>query len=105
MIDYLTMITDNYIQLRTDFINIYVYILKEPRTDPLKQLSYSRKKMDSCSRGMVSLGPDDIKTVSCTRAYPSTGFLSKRCYGILDGLVQSPAENRTDNWFCFQKVK
>lgn len=105
MIDYLTQITKDYIQIRTSFIDLTTEFLKDNRTDPLKELSYARNSMNACSTRMVRLGTEKVKTVDCTIAYPNTGFLNERCYGILDGLIKNPPEDQTDDWFCCQKVQ
>ncbi|MDD5016175.1 MAG: hypothetical protein PHW73_13955, partial [Atribacterota bacterium] len=104
MINYMTQLINDYVTMKKAFINITISLLKDGRTDPLKELTYSRDMMDSCGRQTTQRGIDYAKTLSCTIAYPSTGFLSQRCYGILNGVVQRPSIDSTDNWFCCQKV-
>lgn len=105
MIDYLEQISKDYEQMRIAFINAYIYLAKEPRTDPLKELSYARQKMSSCGQQMVQFGVDKLNTISCTLAYPGTSFLKESCYGVTQGAVQTPAKDQTDNWFCCRKEK
>ncbi len=100
MIDYLTKVSENYQKIRMAFIDFDVAVIKEGRTDPLKELTYSRKQMDACGQQSVQLGNDAVGTISCSMAYPGTGYLDKRCYGILDGSVKNPPQAQTDNWFC-----
>jgi len=98
--DYLARISENYQKIRMAFIAFDITLAKEGRTDPLKELTYSRKQMDSCGQQSVLLGSDAVGTISCSAAYPGTGYLDKRCYGILDGSVKNPPQDQTDNWFC-----
>lgn len=105
MINYLEQISKDYEQMRTAFINTYINFLKEPRTDPLKELSYARQKMSSCSQQMVQFGADKVNTISCTLAYPGTSFLKESCYGVVEGAIQKPPKDQTDNWFCCRKEK
>lgn len=85
----------------TDF---YKFTAVDARTDVLKGLSYSRKTMNECSQRAVELGKDIVQTFSCTKAYRGISALEKRCYGIFDGQVQNPPEDRTDNWFCLKTL-
>jgi len=82
----------------------YKFVIIDGRTDILKELSYSRKQMDSCSQQAVKLGKDAVQAFSCTKAYRGTSTLQKRCYGIYDGQLKTPSESRTDNWFCLKTL-
>ncbi|MBI1866541.1 MAG: hypothetical protein HY005_02270 [Candidatus Staskawiczbacteria bacterium] len=82
----------------------YEFITVDERTDVLKELSYSRKKMNECSQQAVKLGKDTVQTFNCTNAYRGVSALQKRCYGIYDGQVKTPSEDKTDNWFCLKTL-
>lgn len=101
MIEYLTKISELYKNIRQSFIDFYIYSMLEERTDILKELTYSRKEMNSCSQQLVKKGEETTKTISCTRAY-GNNFLNKRCYGLLEGKIIN--EDLTDNWFCCKEA-
>jgi hypothetical protein len=101
MIDYLSEISDLYKKIRQGFIDFYVYFVSEEETDILKELTYSRKEMNSCSQQVVKKGEETTKTISCTRAYENN-FIDKRCYGFLEGQIKN--EELTDNWFCCKEA-
>lgn len=94
----------HYQGVKNAFEELKSFILEGGRSEILKTLVYSRKKMDQCSEETSSLGNIAVKPLSCTWAYTGTGILQKRCYGILEGLVRNPPESLMDNWFCCQKV-
>lgn len=71
----------------------------EKRSDVLKELIYSRKKMDEYSALTAEYGSQAKKLLSCRGAYLGTHILKKRCYGTLEGTVRNPSEILLDNWF------
>ena len=83
-------------QMRENYVNLLIMSLKDGRTDPVKDLNYARDSMSNCSTDMVDLGKDNVKTLSCNRAYPSSSFLDSRCYGILNGEIYSGKESSKD---------
>lgn len=101
MIDYLSKIAGLHEKIRQSFIDFYIYFILEERTEVLKELTYSRKEMNSCSQQVVKKGEETTKTINCTRAY-GNNFINKRCYGILDGQIKN--EGLTDNWFCCKEA-
>ena len=94
----------HYSKVYEAFRIFYKFVVVDARTDILKELSYSRKKMDQCSQQSVKLGKDVIQTFSCTNAYRGISALQERCYGIYDGQVKTPPEDKTDNWFCLKTL-
>jgi len=86
-----------YIDMSNSIKDFMVFILPERRSDIIKKLSYSRKKMDECSQLLVELGADVVKTLSCSRSYGGSGFTEDMCYGYMK-------QNLTENWFCIKRV-
>jgi len=131
-VDYLSQIWNRYKEFKKDFIDFNKYILKEPRSDIMKELTYSRQNMNTCSQTTNSYG-GETKIFDCTRAKDelinpiATYKLTKEqlftlthsneinlgsitsldgyCYGKNLGEAVIPAKNLdlTDNWFCCQQ--
>lgn len=87
-------------------------MLNDPRSDVLKELTYSREKTNECSVKNSAFA-QDTKMINCTRAVHElippirtykTIFNNKPmegCYGESWGADLS--KTMTDNWFCCQK--
>lgn len=113
IIDYLSEIWNAYRQLKIDFINFYTYMLQEPRSDIIKELSYSRDTTNQCSLVSSAYGTQ-TRLLSCTRIKDEivspinegkVMFKGKKyevgCYGAdLGKLIKQPL---IDNWFCCQE--
>ncbi len=76
----------------------------EERSEILKKLIYSRKKVDECSKSLDEFGKETIRFQSCERTWGGMNLLEQRCYGKLEGSTQEPPKDLTDNWFCCQRV-
>ena len=81
------------------------------RTDVLKELSYSRKKMSEVSTAQTSFG-DEVKVLNCERAKDhiispiidgktklDSRDIKDYCYGKVLGKVLGTPEPMADNWF------
>jgi hypothetical protein len=123
MLDFETELWDDYKQLEGDFINFYTTIIKEPRSDIMKELTYSRKQTDSCS--LVNSTNDlSSRLFDCTRVEDelmppinngeitfNNGSVNETiagyCYGKELGKILTSPLDLTDDWFCcneFQNV-
>jgi hypothetical protein len=96
-----------------DYINIFTSMLKEPRSDIMKELTYSRQMTNKCSVTQNNFG-NQARMLSCTRAedekIPSilngSAIVDNRtydhyCYGTALGNLRN--QSLTDNWFCCQE--
>ncbi|MCX6741523.1 MAG: hypothetical protein NTY61_03955, partial [Candidatus Parcubacteria bacterium] len=113
--DYLAVLWDYYRQFKLDFIGFYTAMLKEPRSDIMKELTYSRKTTNNCSVTSNSSGSKN-RLLDCTRVEDelisptTTGqtiingeAINSYCYGKeLGKLFDTPL---TDNWFCCQQYQ
>ena len=132
MIDYLSQIWNSYKQFKEDYIDFDAYMLKEPRSDILKELTYSRQATDDCSYTTKAYQAE-TRVLDCTTAKhqlisPIVGnkitkdylsvlthsnqinlgsltTLDNYCYGKNLGQVVVPSKDLdlTDNWFCCDK--
>lgn len=106
VIDYLSQIWNDYRQFKQSYIAFYMVMATEPRSDIIKELTYSRSQTNKCSLVRNNYGTNS-RLLSCTRAEdevmpPIIGgdiiYNSEKvksyCYGKnLDASL-------TDNWFC-----
>ncbi len=110
---YISVLWDYYKEFKEDFIDFYVDKLKEPRSDIMKELTYSREKTNSCSLKSSAYGYNTI-SLNCTRAQdeivpPMNGDqlmynnqkIDNYCYGEQLGKIFN--EDLTDNWFCCEE--
>jgi hypothetical protein len=117
-LDYHSQLWNLYQQFQNDFISFDTNIIAEPRSDIMKELTYSRQTTNSCSLTNTVYGSTGINSgtrlLSCTRAEdeltppinndkinfagkPWTGY----CYGQKLGALNNTS--LTDNWFCCQE--
>jgi len=99
-------------------INDYIlFVNASKRSDILKELDYSRNKMDQCSVTSLTYGTD-TKTLNCQRTEheiippikPTEGtqtiikgeYIKNHCYGATAGKI-SGNSSLMDNWFCCQE--
>ena len=100
-----------YNQVNNGQKTIYIFILKEGRSDILKELSYSRKKMNEASTVQSAFGKE-AKILSCERVQDeiispikegktSMGnkTIKSYCYGKNLGKILKTPEPMADNWF------
>lgn len=112
---------------KDNFVNFYVSMVKEPRSDILKKLTYSRQTMNDCSLVGSAYGPS-TRLLSCTRVEDELvspintrqmnfgyethdGYkewsLDGYCYGkgLNDLFDDQDLVNGgfSDNWFCAQE--
>lgn len=113
IVDYLSELWNDYRKFKLDFIDLYTDMLKEPRSDIMKELTYSRQMTDSCSLINSAYGAE-ARLLSCTRARDElippindgqiildNETFENYCYGQdLGKLLDRPL---MDNWFCCQE--
>lgn len=111
--DYLIDLWNKYKQFKNDFVDFSSYILKEPRSDIIKQLTYSRETKNTCSLTASAYG-EEARLLNCTRVKDeiispvNTGEIlyngravNVGCYGKDLGVVIN--KPLTDNWFCCEQ--
>ena len=109
VVDYLSQIWNNYRQFKLNFIDFYITTTTEPRSDIVKELTYSRSQINKCSLERNIYGTRS-RLLSCTRVedeiiLPAVegpvilggGKVDGYCYG------KNLDQNLTDNWFCCQE--
>jgi hypothetical protein len=104
----LSSVWNSYRDLKIGFIDFDIKMIKEPRSDIMKELTYSRKQTDTCSTlgNIYGSGP---RLLSCSRVEDElippinpgainfrSQNISDYCYGIRLN------ESLTDNWYCCQ---
>jgi hypothetical protein len=115
LIEFLYGIWDSIAPLKNDYIDFYVKMAKEERSNILKQLTYSRKSAKQCQTDQNRMEKKNSRLISCTKAHDEkinnimdgdVTFLKgdqyqtvpNNCYGEQIGSAyQTPL---TDNWFC-----
>ena len=115
VVDYLSQFWNYYKQFKSDSTDFYTYMLTEPRSDILKELTYSRQAANNCSKTYSASGIE-TRLLSCTRvedelvdpANSSNMLFNNKtlpgyCYGIELGKYSNSSLSYTDNWFCAQK--
>ena len=116
MIDYLVKIWNDSANLKSGYVTFYTSMLQEPRSDILKELTYSRKQINACSLTSAAYGTAvSTRMLDCTRVENEIispintqkitydGIPAEGCYGSgLDIYSQTPL---TDNWFCCQEYR
>jgi len=111
--DYLSILWWDYEQLISYSTKFYTYMLKEPRSDIMKELTYSRKTTNECSLTSSAYGID-TRLLSCTRvedeliAPINTGqiefnnqTIDAYCYGKELGKLSGAS--LADDWFCCEE--
>lgn len=113
IMNYLDPIWNSFTKLKTNFVDTYITALKEPRSDILKMLSYSRKKTNDCS-SIGNIYNSEERLFSCTRveedlmpdvvpAGTKQNPLAYYCYGQNMGNLSD--QKLTNNWFCCQQYE
>ena len=104
--DYLSEIWNSFRDLRLFFIDFYTAMLQEPRSDIMKELEYSRQKINTCSVTSNTQGTEAI-LLNCTRAeneatslYNAKWFSYNGQPGACYGGSVGKNFDLTDNWFC-----
>jgi hypothetical protein len=104
------------ITVKNNFTDLYKFNVQDSRSDSLKELTYSRQMVDTCSTVENNFN-GQTKLMDCTRAedegMPSVTnskvtFMNQvtngYCYGQKLGQLYSscklPGGSLTDNWFC-----
>ncbi|MDD4990567.1 MAG: hypothetical protein PHW31_04690, partial [Candidatus Pacebacteria bacterium] len=110
-INYLSDVWNSYRQLKSDFAEFYAPIVEEPRSDIIKQLSYSRQSINNCSL-VSNIYGTKARLFSCTRVEDELiapvadrqikffGVTIDGCYGGQGNGHLGKVFNLTDNWFC-----
>jgi hypothetical protein len=115
IVDYLSQLWNYYKKFKNDFVDFYTYMLKEPRSDIMKELTYSRKTVNNCSLVNTAYGAN-ARLLSCTRVedelispinnsfikYDNRNYPGY-CYGTELGKVLTTPKDLTDNWFCAEQ--
>ncbi len=115
MTDYISDLWNKIRDLKSTFINFYTSMIEEPRSDVMKQLTYSRQETSTCSVESNSFGLNS-RLLSCTRVEDelippiNTGkikigseTIDSYCYGTKLGEITN--KSLTDNWFCCNQYK
>lgn len=105
--------------LKTQYIDFYTEIMKDPRSDILKKLTYARQKVNDCSLVNVNYNESNNpknRLFSCTRVEDElmppintgsvvlgTKEIEGYCYGKNLGKLYNTT--LTDNWFCCQEYQ
>lgn len=112
LINWLMQIMNAHTDIKTELVSTPSLI--DPRSDVLKELTYSRKQINLCSGTQNIIGPAKARLFSCQRVYddllPSiiksdqSIVIDKKeifhsCYGDMTGKVFSKPII-TNNWFC-----
>ncbi len=114
-----------YNEIKQSLEKLKEFVLGEERSEILKKLIYSRKKMDECSE--ISAGfKGEIRLLSCERVIDEiippivngevtiktkeygqevSKTLEGYCYGREAGKILKTSDPLTDNWFCCEKAK
>ncbi len=95
-----------YEKLKAAFDNFKEFIKekdKEKRSETLKKLTYSRKKMSEASRNLTELGADTTRVWNCN-VLLQEGAIDIGCYGRLIGKTLDPPEMLMDNWFSCRRI-
>ncbi|MCX6723554.1 MAG: hypothetical protein NT155_00055 [Candidatus Staskawiczbacteria bacterium] len=113
VVDYLSELWNSFRQLKLDFMTFYNEVVVEPRSDIMKELTYSRKATNDCSLVNSAYGVK-ARLLSCTRvedeliAPINNGKIKYNneeidgyCYGKDLGNLFD--QSLTDNWFCAQE--
>lgn len=113
IVTYLGQIWDGSRQLKIDFDNLYTYILSDPRSDVMKELTYSRTTMNNCSQKVIG-SETKYMLLGCTRVKneiisPSNSgevifndqAVNIGCYGQDLGMLFS--QPLMDDWFCCEQ--
>lgn len=115
LINWLEQIIDYHTDIKTGLVSS---LLGDPRSDVLKELTYSRKQVNSCSGQQNIIGAAKARMLSCQRAYddiiPDIVKVDEKiiidkqeiyhsCYGTMVGEVFSKPIIM-DNWFCCTTV-
>jgi len=111
--DYLAELWNDYGQVKTDYINFYTSMLVEPRSDIMKELSYSRQTTNDCSLKNNAYGAT-VRLLDCTRVEDelispvnsgkiifNNTTVNSYCYGVNLGKLFD--KSLTDNWFCAEE--
>ncbi|MCX6722462.1 MAG: hypothetical protein NT094_00135, partial [Candidatus Staskawiczbacteria bacterium] len=104
--EYVSKIWDYYKKLKLYFIDYKIYMLKEPRSDIMKKLTYSRQTVNNCS---VINNTHDLGTrlLSCTRVEDelispvNTSKLTKNQLAILLHTTPAQINAGTVNGYCY----
>jgi hypothetical protein len=115
VMDYLSKLWGNVRQARLDFIGFYTTMIQEPRSDIMKELTYSRKMTNSCNLVSTNYFTNNVYTPSLTANYvygSQTRLLSctrakdeiaapdgNTCYG------RKNDSSLTDDWLCCEQYK
>jgi len=110
--DYLSDLWNDYRDFKLDFVDFDTTMLTEPRSDIIKELTYSRTTTNSCSVTSSAYGLD-ARLFDCSRVkdeiISNAGkgkivyngkTVNVGCYGKDLGVAVK--EPLTDNWFCCQ---
>jgi len=112
IIYYLSELWNDYRQFKLDFINFYTTMLKEPRSDIMKELTYSRKTTNDCSLVGSTYGLSNERLLNCTRAEDeiispiNTNKMTKEELAALvhvDASQIDIPDNSTLNGYCYGK--
>ncbi len=119
MTNYLDEITNYHRTVKSTLFDVQALAAKDGRSDILKELDYSRTKMDNASSQRQVLGITNIQILSCQQALddivsPITDAqhgviidgkrIAHSCYGTTVGKIYGNSA-KTDNWFLCQTTE
>jgi len=113
VLDLLRSLTISYNEVRKDYVDLWAFFLTERRTDILKELTYSREKVNQCSVERNNYGKD-TRLLSCIRVEDEiappvnsikTIIGNQTYYGLCYGQKLGSLLNKkySDNWFCAEQ--
>jgi hypothetical protein len=68
MINYHSHLWNDFKNFKREYINYDTWIISEPRSDILKELTYSRQQIDSCNVKSTDYGLSKARLLSCSKA-------------------------------------
>ena len=118
MVNWLEKIIDQHTDIKTSTKDLYVSLFNDPRSDVLKELTYSRNKTNTCSTLQNESGQTNSRLLNCQRVIDDIVFsitkdgklnadqktILRYCYGT-DASGIYGVRGSLDNWFCCQTTK
>lgn len=118
MIDWLWEVQNKHIELKNKYLDLLGWQASEPRTDILKELTYSRNQINTCSASQNLTSGDITKLLDCQKVlddiipaftdaenkiYVNKKEIYHYCKGQMEGKIFKNGDT-IDNWFCCEKV-
>lgn len=119
MINLFDELINSHSDLKTKNIDLYGFIVADKRSDPLKELTFSRNQTNKCSGSQADYGVGNTRMINCQRALEDIVSpimdadkyfvidkqkLYHYCYGTQAAAIYE-VSSTTDNWFCCHMKK